>query len=151
MQETYNVEENMFLEKWTSSQEYSSMTFAPNHKQTESVSSIHAREYIPSDTSKSAKSDWIVRRIPCENKKKWWRAKESVQKHWFLKTQTKGPVCTRKRIGDLAATYIVFPTDQPCETKSQYPGFKTSSNINIQSPSTSKTVARHWSQPPNQT
>lgn len=39
---------------YTSSREYSNITFAPSHKHTESVSSIQAREYMPSDTSKSA-------------------------------------------------------------------------------------------------
>lgn len=38
----------------TSSHEYSNMTFAPSHRHTESDSLILAREYIPSDTSKSA-------------------------------------------------------------------------------------------------
>lgn len=42
-----------YKKRHTSSQEYSNMTFAPSHKHTESVSSMLAREYIPSDTSKS--------------------------------------------------------------------------------------------------
>lgn len=38
------------------------MTFAPSHKHTESVSSMLAREYIPSDTSKSVISACIRKR-----------------------------------------------------------------------------------------
>lgn len=43
----------------TSSNEYCSITFAPSHKHTESVSSMQAGEYMPSDTSKSAISSCI--------------------------------------------------------------------------------------------
>src|SRR4051812_40779322 len=63
------------------------MTFAPNHKHTESVSSMQAREYIPSDTSKSAKSACIVRRIPWEKEIKNTRSssKSVHQRNFHIK------------------------------------------------------------------
>jgi len=63
------------------------MTLAPNHKHTESVSSMQAREYIPSDTSKSAKSACIVRRIPCEKimmKNTRINSKSKNQRHFHI-------------------------------------------------------------------
>lgn len=51
----------------TLSYEYSNMTFASRDKHTESASSMQARKYMPSETSKSAISACIKQIKPMKN------------------------------------------------------------------------------------